>query len=288
MRPDTVACPRGKREVRTSPSWMSASAALTCELDGRGTNRLSRMRSEGQLVLRPTHAKGFEPWAHGRHDVARVSLSAGAAGPLGGDRLHLDVVVGDGASLVLNEISATLALPGTTGDRSLMSIDVQVGEGAAFIWLPEPVIAARGCDHRQEVRVRLAEGARVLLREELIMGRHGEQAGTLAQRVRVTRGGGVLYDQELRLGGRHVGWDTPAVAGSAKCVGSTLVVDPGSAIGTGSAASGRRSEVIDGSTTILGVASDTVQISSVGEDNLAVGRSTSDALKSLGPPWAPN
>lgn len=148
---------------------MSASAALTCELDARGANRLSRMRSEGQLVLRPTHAKGFEPWAHYQAGVARVSLSAGTAGPLGGDRLHLEVVIGDGASLVLNEISATLALPGTTGDRSLMSIDVQVGEGAGFIWLPEPVIAAHGCDHRQEVRVRLAESARVLLREELIM-----------------------------------------------------------------------------------------------------------------------
>ncbi|MEU3308860.1 urease accessory protein UreD [Nocardiopsis sp. NPDC006832] len=265
---------------------MSASAALTCELDGRGTNRLSRMRSEGQLVLRPTHAKGFEPWAHHQAGVARVSLSAGTAGPLGGDRLHLEVVIGDGASLVLNEISATLALPGTTGDRSLMSIDVQVGEGASFIWLPEPVIAARGCDHRQEVRVRLARSARVLLREELIMGRHGERPGAIAQRVRVTRGGGVLYDQELRLGGRHIGWNTPAVAGSAKCVGSTLVVDPGSAIGAGSAALGARSEIVDDSTVIMGIAPDTVQISSVGEDNLAVGRSTVNALKSLGPPWA--
>ncbi|GHD37629.1 hypothetical protein GCM10007147_45800 [Nocardiopsis kunsanensis] len=94
---------------------MTASAALTCELDGRGVNRLSRLRSEGQLVLRPTRAKGFEPWAHSRGEVARVSLSSGTAGPLGGDRLHLDVVIGDGASLVLNEISATLALPGTTG-----------------------------------------------------------------------------------------------------------------------------------------------------------------------------
>lgn len=266
---------------------MSASAALTCELDGRGANRLSRLRSEGQLVLRPTHAKGFEPWAHRRRDVARISLSAGTAGPLGGDRLHLEVVVGDGASLVLNEISATLALPGTTGDQSLMSIDVQVGEGANLIWLPEPVIAARGCDHRQEVRVRLAESARFLLREELIAGRHGEQPGTIAQRVRVTRGGGALYDQELRLGARHIGWDTPAVAGGAKCVGSTLVVDPGSTIGTGSAVSEARSDVVDDSTVTMGIAPDTVQISSVGEDNLAVGRSTSAALRALGPPWAP-
>lgn len=267
---------------------MSASAALTCELDGRGTNRLSRLRSEGQLVLRPTHPKGFEPWAHRRGEVARVSLSAGTAGPLGGDRLHLDVVVGDGASLVLNEISATLALPGTTGDRSLMSIDVQVGEGACFIWLPEPVIAARGCDHRQEVRVRLAESARFFLREELIAGRHGEQPGTIAQRVRVTRGGAALYDQELRLGERHIGWDTPAVADAARCVGSTLVVDPGGTIGTGSAVSQTRSDVVDDSTTIMGIAADTVQISSVGEDNLAVGRSTSAALRKLGRPWAPN
>ncbi|GAB3490189.1 urease accessory protein UreD [Nocardiopsis coralliicola] len=265
---------------------MSASAALTCELDGRGANRLVRMRSEGQLVLRPTHAKGFEPWAHRRPGVARVSLSAGTAGPLGGDRLHLDVTVGDGASLVLNEISATLALPGTTGHPSLMSIRVRVGEGGSFIWLPEPVIAARDCDHRQEVRVRMAESARFLLRDELILGRHRERPGTISQRVRVTRGGVALYDQELRLGAGHVGWGSPAVAGGAKCVGSTLVVDPGSAIGAGAAA-GTRSEVVDGSTVIMGIAPDAVQISSLGEDNLAVRRSTSDALGLLGPPWAP-
>ncbi|WP_373295718.1 urease accessory protein UreD [Nocardiopsis kunsanensis] len=170
----------------------------------------------------------------------------------------------------------------------MMSIDVRVGEGATFIWLPEPVIAARGCDHRQETRVRLAGSARFLLREELIAGRHGERPGTLAQRVRATRGGGALYDQELRIGARHTGWDTPAVAGTAGCVGNTLVVDPGSTIGTGTAAPGTRSDVVDGSTALMGIAPDTVQISSVGRDNLAVSRSTSAALEMLGPPWSPD
>lgn len=264
---------------------MSASAALTCERDEQGRHWLSRMRSEGQLVLRPTHAKGFEPWAHLQRDVARVSLSAGTAGPLGGDRLRFDVVVGDGASLVLNEISATLALPGRSGAQSVLSIDVQVGAGASLIWLPEPVIAARGCDHRQEVRVRLASSARFLLREELIMGRYGEQPGTITQRVRITRSETTVYDQELRLGAQHRGWDTPAVAGTAKCVGSTLVVDPGSAIGTGGPATRMRADIIDESTAMMGIAADAVQISSTGQDNLAVRRSIRDALNLLGSPW---
>ena len=267
---------------------MFAWAALTCEVDAHGQQRLSRMRSEGQLVLRPTHAKEFEPWAHLQRNISRVSLSAGTAGPLGGDQLHFDVVVGEGAALVLNEISATLALPGSTGDQSLLSIDVHVGEGGSLIWLPEPVIAARGCDHRQEVRVQLAETSRFFLREQLIVGRHGERPGTVSQRVRITRGGRALYDQELRLGTGHHGWDTPTVAGDAKCVGSTLVVDPDNAIGSGASASGLRAEVIDDSTAVLGIAPDTVQITSTGADNLAVGRSTLQALKLLGAPWAPS
>lgn len=259
---------------------MVSRAALHCESVG-GRNRLTRLRSHGQIVLRPTQPKGFEPWAHRSASVARVSVSAGTAGPLGGDRLSLDVHVGTGAVLVLNEISATLALPGTSGAQSSMTYTVRVDRGATLIWLPEPVIAARGCDHRQDIRVELAADARFFLRESLITGRHGEDPGDVQQRVRITRDGAPVYDQNLRLGARFRGWDSPGVTDRARAVGSVVVVDPGSTIGRG------RADLVDEGTVTLGLEHDVVQVSAVAGDSLKLCTSIDAALARLGVPWTP-
>lgn len=263
-----------------APAAMTARAALRCE-QVDGVTRITRLRSEGQLVLRPTNPKAFEPWARGDAGAARVSLSAGAAGPLGGDRLALDVEVGEGAVLVLNEISATLALPGTRGERSELRCTVRVGAGATLIWMPEPVIAARGCDHSQLLLVELDPTARFYVREQLITGRHGESPGSIRQRVRVTRGGRAVYDQSLELGPQHVGWDSPAVTGGAKALGAMLVVDPGSLLGRD------RSDLVDASTVSVGLADDVVQATAVAPDSLALSRSLDAALALLGSPWSP-
>ena len=207
---------------------MVARAALASELAAGGrTSRVRTLRSDGPLVLRPCHPKGPEPLIHRRHGVARVALAAGTAGPLGGDKYSLDVHVEAGSTLVLLEVSAMLVLPGAGGGRSHMSIDVRVEEGATFVWWPEPIIAARRCDHRHDVRIALARGARMILREEMILGRHGEAPGDLAGRLRITRGGAALYDQRLSFGPASDGWDGAAVLGDAGAVGSVIAVDPG-------------------------------------------------------------
>lgn len=258
---------------------MHANAALTCEKVG-SVNRLTRLRSEGQLMLRPTIPTKFEPWAHGDPTVGRVSVSAGAAGPLGGDRLTLDVHVGAGASLVLAEISATLALPGTRGGQSKMTFTVHVEEGGTLIWMPEPVIAAHNCDHRQTIRISLATTARLFFWESLIIGRHNEDPGNIQQDIRVTRSGAPLFHQNLRLGPRYQGWDGPAVAGSNRAAGNMLVVDPGTLIGVG------RSDIINSGAISVGIAPDAVQTSVVAPNNLAVTDSFDEALRRLGSPWS--
>lgn len=259
---------------------MTARAVLHCERRD-GVDRLTRLRSEGPYVLRPTHPKAPEPWTRGTSAAARVSVSAGTAGPLGGDRLSLEVRVGPGAVLVLNEISATLALPGTGGHASEAVFSVRVDDGATLIWMPEPVIAARGCDHRQSITVALAGTARFYLREELIVGRHREAPGNIAQRVRVTRDGVPVYDQDLRSGPRHPGWDSPSVSAGAKAVGTMVVVDPGSGLGHD------RSDLIDANTVSVGVDDDVVVASAVAADNLALAAALDEALHRLGPAWRP-
>lgn len=195
---------RDHHRPRRGRSAMHARAAVSTVYSaapGRpGRSRLTTLRSQTPLVLRPTAITTDVPWAGTRSDVARVSLAAGAAGPVGGDQLSLDISVGPGSTLVLSEISASLLLPGVHGERSSTRTRIQVAAGGTLVWLPQPVIAARGCHHLNDVRVELEEGARLLMREELLLGRHGETPGSLAQRVQVRLGGRPLYHQHLDLG----------------------------------------------------------------------------------------
>lgn len=212
---------------------MQALARVAVELmsagDGQPRNRIAVLRSEPPLVLRPIVTGGMDGFTRsdpGYPPPATVTLVAGSAGPLGGDRLRLKVEVGPGSMLVLSEVAATLLLPGPNGAESLMEVDIQVGTNGTLIWLAEPVIVVRGCRHRSEIRIRLESGARLLLREEVVLGRYGEQPGMLRQHLRVQIDGRPLYDQELAVGLGASGWDGPAVTGSHRALGTILVADP--------------------------------------------------------------
>lgn len=209
---------------------MRAHATLTAEADGRGGTRIGVLRSDWPLMLRGTLPRPTDPaarWAARDAVPARVHLAAGGAAPVGGDRLRLDVSVGPGSALVLEEVSPTLLLPGPHGDESGLDVHVHVGPGGTLVWLPGPVIAARGCRHRTDVRISLDADARLLLREETLFGRHGEHPGELRQRLRVEVDGRPVHDQELAVGAP--GWDGPAVTAGHRAVGSLLVVEPGHA-----------------------------------------------------------
>ncbi|HET9661897.1 MAG TPA: urease accessory protein UreD [Thermomicrobiales bacterium] len=162
---------------------------------------------------------------HGTPPV-QVSLVAGAAGPIGGDELRLSIDVGAGAALELRSVAATLVLPGPHHRPSRIEVTIRVAKDGILVWLPKPVIAARNCDHQTITQVMLEPGARLLLREELLLGRHGELPGAVRQRLRVCIDNRPLYDQELAVGPGAVGWDGPAVTGGRQAVGSVLVVDP--------------------------------------------------------------
>lgn len=216
----------------------SARLAVTRDLTHSTRTRISRLRSDAPLVLRPTHPVHPEPmprWNLPGPGAARVALVAGAAGPVGGDHLRLDVEVGPGAALILGAVAATLLLPGPHGQPSSTDITIKVAARGILIWLPGPVIAARGCDHHAITRASLEPGARLFVREELVLGRAGEQPGSVRQRLRVSLGNRALLDQELHIGPDAPGWDGPAVTGGRQVLGSLLVVDPalaGGAAGT--------------------------------------------------------
>jgi len=150
----------------------------------------------------------------------------GAAGPVGGDHLELDVEVGSGATLTLRTAAASVAYPGVNDEESTLVVRVHVGEEAALRWLPEPSVAARGCRHHLEVRLSLAVGSSVTWREELILGRHGEEPGWWEASTFVDLDGVPLWRQELHIASGLAGWQGPAVLGDNRAVGSLLMVEP--------------------------------------------------------------
>ena len=218
MPPDLVATRMSARS-RVATDWRVLP-------DGSGHTRISRLHAEAPLMLKATYRKEPEPWPQLTARAARVLVTAGAAGPIGGDSYRLDVEVGEGSALVLGDVSPTLLLPGPGGAASSHRVDVEVQALATLIWLAEPVIAAHGCNHSQTVTVLLHPSARLVMREELILGRHGETCGSVRQRIIVRRGATTLYRQDLAVGPDAPGYDGAAVLDGGRAVGSVLVVDP--------------------------------------------------------------
>lgn len=192
---------------------MKARARVVAEADGRGSTRLAVVRSEAPLILRST------PGA--------LYLVGGAGGPLGGDDLTLEIEVGPGARLTVRTAAASVALPGV--GPSKVAVSATVAAGGALEWLPEPVVAAQGCDHHIRSTIVLAAGARLTWRDELVLGRHGEGAGSVVTRAHVDLAGAPLLRHELALGACHPAAAGPAVTGGARAVGSVLLVGDGGA-----------------------------------------------------------
>jgi urease accessory protein len=200
---------------------ITAAARLVAQSAGGGSTRLPVLSSQAPLVLRRT--------------ADAVYLVGGAAGPLGGDDLTLNIDVRDGATLRIRTAAATIALPGNDGAESVLRVHATVGAGGRLEYLPEPVVVSDGARHRIELNVGLATDAALLLRDEIVLGRHGERGGSCVARLRVDQDGAPLLRQELAISGADEISLGPAVLAGHRAVGSLLVVEPGRqrAVGTG-------------------------------------------------------
>lgn len=179
-------------------------------------SRCTELRSDPPLTLRET--------ATGLH------LVASSAGPLGGDELGLSVRVGAGAHLDLRSVAASMAHPSPRGETSHLGVEIDVAEGGSLRWTPQPTILVRACDHRATTRVRLATGAVLVWRDEVVLGRREEPSGSLLQRLLVDGPSGPLLRNDLAVGPRWPGSLGPAGVGAdARAVGTVLLVGHDSA-----------------------------------------------------------
>lgn len=157
-------------------------------LDGRGHTVVRRMRCEVPLLVRVLDEPG---------PTLALALVGGAAGPIGGDRLRFSLHVGHDTSVTVCSVAAAMAQPGPHGERSQLSVDIEVGERASLRWRPQPAISVAGSDHRSVVRLSATSTSLVTMCEGVSLGRHGEPSGTYALRERVTIDGRAVLDHEV-------------------------------------------------------------------------------------------
>ncbi|WP_327313287.1 urease accessory protein UreD [Streptomyces sp. NBC_01235] len=249
-------------------SGVHATARIGARDDGRGGTALPVLESDGPLALRRTRGTGGE---------ARVMLVGAMSGPLGGDRFAVEADVGSGARLRVGSAAATIALPGQGKDEAHYDVRLTVAGDGELDWLPEQLISAKGSDLFVTTRVDLDAGARLVLREEQVLGRVGEEPGRLTSRLVVRVAGRVVLDQELACGpGAPGGWDGPAVLAGQRAVGQLVVVRP--EFGEQPVAA----RVVGEHACVMPLAGPAALVTAVAPDGLRLRRVLDEALTALG------
>lgn len=200
----------------THPSGVAATARIRAAHNGR-TTTVPLLHNDGPFHLRRLRA---------RDEQARVCVLGAMSAPLGGDRLALEITAEAHARLEVTTSAATIALRGSTTEPATYDVRIQVGDHALLHWLPELLISTQGSTLHQTFTVDLAPTARLLMREEQLLGRSDEPPGHLTTRLAVRRNGCSLFDQHTAYGNPAPAWDGPAVLGTHRATGQLLLVDP--------------------------------------------------------------
>jgi urease accessory protein len=115
-------------------------------------------------------------------------------------------------------------------------VTASVAKGGLLEYLPEPVIVADGARHTTDIQVGLASGAGLVLRDETILGRHGERGGACRTRLRVDYDGRPLLRHDVAADGTDEACLGPAVLAGHRAHGTLLFAGESAA---GSRASGQ-------------------------------------------------
>ena len=150
--------------------------------------------------------------------TARVALVAGGALLLGGDRVHLDIVVGHDCVLEIEDIGGTVAYD-ADGEDSGWSTTVTVEAGGTLSWSSWPFVISSGAAVQRSLRVDLAPGARACIRETIVLGRTGEVGGTARIRTDASLGERPLFVEELLVDGAR---SVPGVLGGNRVLDTIL------------------------------------------------------------------
>jgi urease accessory protein len=168
------------------------------------------MHSDVVIVARPDRSPRIESTggiAGRRTDRDTVHLVSSVATPLGGDTIHIRLVVEPGARLTVRTVAATVALPGAATRESHARWTLEVAGDLDLD--PQPTIVAATSRHFSATQLDLAAGGALRLVERVQIGRTGERQGfwsgslhadidrTPLLRHRVELGNGSFADDEI-------------------------------------------------------------------------------------------
>lgn len=168
---------------------------------GSGAVEVTR-QGERSVVTRAAAASPLRlltPRNHGH--AAWIYASTFGGGLVGGDAIALDVVVGEGASAMLSTQASTKVYRSSGGATS--ELDAVVGSHGLLALLPDPVVCFAASSYRQRQRVRLEDGAGLVMVDWMCSGRHGSgerwRFDSYASRLEVERGGRLLMLDAISL-----------------------------------------------------------------------------------------
>lgn len=148
---------------------------------------------------------------------ARVALAAAHMLLLDGDAVRIEIEVGPGCTLEVEDIGGTVAYPGTSSWRAT----ARIGEGGRLLWRGLPFVVTAEARARRSTELMLGAGAAVLLRETLVLGRHGEIGGAIESGIIATGVGDPFLIERLEADGALPG---PGVLGAHRVVDSLLAI----------------------------------------------------------------
>jgi urease accessory protein len=108
----------------------------------------------------------------------------------------------------------------------VLRVTVTVGAGGRLEYLPEPVVVTAGARHATVVSVALAAGASLLLRDELLLGRHGEPGGAARSVLRADYDGRPLLRHAVEVDGTDPVSRGPALLAGHRGLGTLLLAGP--------------------------------------------------------------
>jgi urease accessory protein len=156
-----------------------------------------------------------------RWDGSTLWLVGSGASPAGEDHVRVRVDVGPDVTVSVRSVAATVVYA-ARGAGTRWETELIVADGACVDWRPEPVIVTERARHDATTTVHAARDASVTLDEVLVLGRAGEEVGTLRATldVRVADTPTLLTSLDTSI----AGWSGPAGVDGATVVANRLQI----------------------------------------------------------------
>lgn len=148
---------------------------------------------------------------------ATVALAAAQMLLLDGDAVRIELEVGDGCTLEIEDIGGTVAYIGT----SSWAVRARIGAGGRLLWRGLPFVVTAEARARRRTELVLGPAAVVLLRETLVLGRHGEIGGAIDSEIAAAGADGPFMVERLEADGALPG---PGVLGAHRVVDSVTAI----------------------------------------------------------------